>query len=295
MTPVDRPLVTVMGPLHCLIARPSAQSKQAVGRDSGVDGRHTAVEAAPIHCPTPLPIPQTLTQTCPPPSIIAGEQLASGGDGGEVVLWKPPPPSDAAAGGCAPATRGNLDGGDEEEGGSGGGVGRGMHLRGRMYWCTIGGRVVASPDLRTPSLTVSSAGIGMMCLTSAPPPPAPFLPGGVDSERWRIAASLRGHRDDVLDLCWSPDASALVTGSIENMCLLWEVDARKAQVREGKGEKGRGILATTLSLLTILLSPTLSLPLCSCAWRTTPTTCRVWHGTQWGTTWSHRVTTEPAR
>ncbi len=53
---------------------------------------------------------------------------------------------------------------------------------------------------------------------------------GLENMRWKIAASLRGHRDDVLDLCWSPDASALVTGSIENICLLWDVEGRKAQV-----------------------------------------------------------------
>ncbi len=34
----------------------------------------------------------------------------------------------------------------------------------------------------------------------------------------------------MLDLSWSPDASALVTGSIENLCLLWDVDARKASL-----------------------------------------------------------------
>ncbi|GAX74420.1 hypothetical protein CEUSTIGMA_g1869.t1 [Chlamydomonas eustigma] len=49
--------------------------------------------------------------------------------------------------------------------------------------------------------------------------------------RWKISGTLRGHRDDVLDLCWSPDASCLVTGSIEKMCLMWEVEARKAQLR----------------------------------------------------------------
>ena len=30
--------------------------------------------------------------------------------------------------------------------------------------------------------------------------------------RWKIQGVLRGHSGDVLDLCWSPDASSLVTG-----------------------------------------------------------------------------------
>ena len=48
--------------------------------------------------------------------------------------------------------------------------------------------------------------------------------------RWKVFGALRGHRDDVLDVCWSPDGTALATGSIENMCLVWDVDGKKCQV-----------------------------------------------------------------
>ncbi|KAH7622201.1 putative Chromatin assembly factor 1 subunit FAS2 [Nannochloris sp. 'desiccata'] len=44
---------------------------------------------------------------------------------------------------------------------------------------------------------------------------------------WRRAASLRGHTDDVMDLAWSPDGSALISGSIDNKVIVWEVSEKK--------------------------------------------------------------------
>jgi chromatin assembly factor 1 subunit B len=44
---------------------------------------------------------------------------------------------------------------------------------------------------------------------------------------WRRAASLRGHTDDVMDLAWSPDGSALLSGSIDNKVIVWEVSEKK--------------------------------------------------------------------
>ncbi|EFJ49718.1 hypothetical protein VOLCADRAFT_58980, partial [Volvox carteri f. nagariensis] len=45
---------------------------------------------------------------------------------------------------------------------------------------------------------------------------------------WRQVGLLRGHCDDVLDLAWAPDGSALLSGGIENNCILWDVDGRKS-------------------------------------------------------------------
>lgn len=47
---------------------------------------------------------------------------------------------------------------------------------------------------------------------------------------WRVSASLRGHHDDVLDLAWSPDGTALLSGSVENECMIFDVDAKKLAV-----------------------------------------------------------------
>jgi len=40
-----------------------------------------------------------------------------------------------------------------------------------------------------------------------------------------------GHAEDVNDACWAPDATALLTGSIENVCMVWDVSKGKGQGR----------------------------------------------------------------
>eukprot|EP00884_Botryococcus_braunii_P014857 jgi/Botrbrau1/23372/Bobra.0051s0024.1 len=50
-------------------------------------------------------------------------------------------------------------------------------------------------------------------------------------EDWKAAAVLRGHTDDVLDLTWAPDASALASASIENVCYIWDMDTNKVKLR----------------------------------------------------------------
>ena len=40
-----------------------------------------------------------------------------------------------------------------------------------------------------------------------------------------------GHADDVNDLSWAPDSSALLSGSIENVCVVWDVEKGKGQGR----------------------------------------------------------------
>ena len=56
--------------------------------------------------------------------------------------------------------------------------------------------------------------------------PSSSTPFGADKEKgspwsqtsaWRAVGTLRGQMDDVQDLAWSPDSSALVTGSVENV------------------------------------------------------------------------------
>lgn len=33
---------------------------------------------------------------------------------------------------------------------------------------------------------------------------------------------LRGHKDDIYDICWAPDESKLVSGSIDNTAIIWD-------------------------------------------------------------------------
>ncbi len=47
---------------------------------------------------------------------------------------------------------------------------------------------------------------------------------------WKVSSALRGHAGDVHDLAWSPDGSALVSGSVENWAMLWDVEGRRGVV-----------------------------------------------------------------
>lgn len=50
-----------------------------------------------------------------------------------------------------------------------------------------------------------------------------------NKEIWLIMKTLRGHLQDVYDLSWSPDSSGLVSGSIDNTAIIWDVPKAKTQ------------------------------------------------------------------
>eukprot|EP00891_Asterochloris_glomerata_P002847 jgi/Astpho2/2847/e_gw1.00050.118.1_t len=54
---------------------------------------------------------------------------------------------------------------------------------------------------------------------------------GSSTTGWRQAGILRGHADDVWDLSWSPDSTALVSASSDNECNLFSVAAMKSKFR----------------------------------------------------------------
>ena len=41
-------------------------------------------------------------------------------------------------------------------------------------------------------------------------------------EFWRVSSILRGHREDVYDLAWSPCSTMLLSGSMDATAILWE-------------------------------------------------------------------------
>ncbi|XP_039275435.1 chromatin assembly factor 1 subunit B [Nilaparvata lugens] len=53
----------------------------------------------------------------------------------------------------------------------------------------------------------------------------PQFPGdGEESkEQWMMVRTLRGHLEDVYDLSWSPDEANLISGSVDNTALVWDV------------------------------------------------------------------------
>lgn len=44
-----------------------------------------------------------------------------------------------------------------------------------------------------------------------------------NKENWVVLKILRGHMEDVYDICWSPDSSQILSGSVDNTAILWDV------------------------------------------------------------------------
>ncbi|KAK8393219.1 hypothetical protein O3P69_013315 [Scylla paramamosain] len=49
-----------------------------------------------------------------------------------------------------------------------------------------------------------------------------------NKEHWTIWKMLRGHLEDVYDLCWSPCSQFLLTGAVDNTAILWDVTKGKS-------------------------------------------------------------------
>lgn len=58
-----------------------------------------------------------------------------------------------------------------------------------------------------------------------------------DKEIWLIHKILRGHMEDVYDLNWSQDSQSLISGSVDNSAIVWDVQKAKstAIIKEHKG------------------------------------------------------------
>lgn len=44
---------------------------------------------------------------------------------------------------------------------------------------------------------------------------------------WKVLKTLQLHLRDVLDLAWSPDSASLISGSVDNQCMIWDVTTGK--------------------------------------------------------------------
>lgn len=63
---------------------------------------------------------------------------------------------------------------------------------------------------------------------AAAPTPLQVASEGTDAaptpqERWVHETTLRGHHQDVLDLCWSSDGSTLISASVDNTINIWDI------------------------------------------------------------------------
>jgi chromatin assembly factor 1 subunit B len=56
---------------------------------------------------------------------------------------------------------------------------------------------------------------------------APDFPSGdsdsTTKEQWLGIRLLRGHMEDIYDLSWSPDSLNLISGSVDNSAIVWDV------------------------------------------------------------------------
>ncbi|KAF7840097.1 chromatin assembly factor 1 subunit FAS2-like [Senna tora] len=43
-------------------------------------------------------------------------------------------------------------------------------------------------------------------------------------QTWKVLKMLRSHHKDILDLQWSPDAAFIISGSVDNSCIIWDVN-----------------------------------------------------------------------
>jgi len=78
------------------------------------------------------------------------------------------------------------------------------------------------------NVTISEAAIILWTLKPKSDIPDIFATSSSSSENenkenWTVIRILRGHIEDVYDLCWSPDSSQLFSGSVDNTAILWDV------------------------------------------------------------------------
>lgn len=45
-----------------------------------------------------------------------------------------------------------------------------------------------------------------------------------DKEKWSVLKVLRGHKEDVYDISWSPNSQKLLSGSVDNTAIIWDLN-----------------------------------------------------------------------
>ncbi|XP_053733345.1 chromatin assembly factor 1 subunit B [Synchiropus splendidus] len=46
----------------------------------------------------------------------------------------------------------------------------------------------------------------------------------LNKESWTVVKTLRGHIEDVYDICWTRDGNLMVSGSVDNTAIMWDVN-----------------------------------------------------------------------
>ncbi|KAF6263109.1 WD40-repeat-containing domain protein [Scenedesmus sp. NREL 46B-D3] len=125
-----------------------------------------------------------------------GHYMASAGDSGEVIIWKPIPAAGTAA----------ADGS-----GSPRSVTPPLIPGSAAAAATSGGALASTPAREAAAEAADSS----------------REENAVRGLRWKMAHTLRGHHDDVTDIAWAHDDAVLLTGSVENEVMLFDVHSRQ--------------------------------------------------------------------
>ncbi|XVE86554.1 hypothetical protein DITRI_Ditri18aG0042500 [Diplodiscus trichospermus] len=74
-------------------------------------------------------------------------------------------------------------------------------------------------------------------------------------QSWKVFKSLSFHRKDVLDLQWSTDGAFLISGSVDNSCIIWDVNKGSVyQILDGHFHYVQGVAWDPLSKYVASLS-----------------------------------------
>ncbi|XP_005303370.1 chromatin assembly factor 1 subunit B isoform X1 [Chrysemys picta bellii] len=46
----------------------------------------------------------------------------------------------------------------------------------------------------------------------------------LNKENWTVIKTLRGHLEDVYDICWTPDGNCMASASVDNTAIMWDVN-----------------------------------------------------------------------
>lgn len=46
----------------------------------------------------------------------------------------------------------------------------------------------------------------------------------LNKESWSVVKTLRGHIEDVYDICWAQDGNSMVSGSVDNTAIMWDIN-----------------------------------------------------------------------
>ncbi|NWT61122.1 CAF1B factor, partial [Mystacornis crossleyi] len=46
----------------------------------------------------------------------------------------------------------------------------------------------------------------------------------LNKENWAVIKTLRGHLEDVYDICWTSDGNYMASASVDNTAIMWDVN-----------------------------------------------------------------------